>query len=77
VRRFGVQDLDRHLGLLVKMSPNPSLYDTFDKTVLDQCNIPESQRTGLHGSTVFVSRKSDFMLQSNAPAVATKRWFFW
>lgn len=77
VRRFGVQDIDRHLGLLIRMNPSPSLYDTFDKAVLDQCNIPESQRTGLHGSTVFVSRKSDFLLQPILPVEARKRRSFW
>jgi len=63
VRSFGVKDLERHLGLLVNINRKPSLYDTFDKATLDQCNIPERERTGLGGSTVFVTSKADFLLQ--------------
>ncbi len=63
VRSFGVRDLDRHLGLLVNINPEPLLYDTFDKSTSDQRNIPESERAGLSGSTVFVTRKADFLLQ--------------
>jgi SAM-dependent methyltransferase len=63
VRSFGVRNLDRHLGLLVNINPKPLLYDTFDKSTSDQRNIPESERAGLSGSTVFVTRKADFLLQ--------------
>lgn len=63
VRRFGVQDIDRHLGAFIRLQPKYSLYDFHSKEELDACNIPESERQGLNGSTVFVTRKPDYRLQ--------------
>lgn len=63
VRRFGIKDIDRHLGSFIKLKPRYSLYDHHSKEELDACNIPESERQGLNGSTVFVTRKSDYLLQ--------------
>nr|WP_145959117.1 class I SAM-dependent methyltransferase [Rhizobium sp. ACO-34A] len=63
VRRFGIEDLDRHLGLILKIQSEYSLYDYADVTAIASSNIPPSERSGLNGSTVFVTRKSDYLLQ--------------
>lgn len=63
VRRFGVQDLERHLGAIIRLKFRYSLYDHHTKEEMDACNIPESERQGFNGSTVFVTRKSDYLLQ--------------
>lgn len=63
VRRFGIKDLDRHLGLILKIQSEYSLYDYANETAIASSNIPRSERSGLNGSTVFVTRKSDYLLQ--------------
>lgn len=63
LRRFSRDDIDRHLGQIINIDKNYSLYDYFDKAVLDKANIPENERTGLKSSTVFIARKSDYRLQ--------------
>ncbi len=63
LRRFARNDIDRHLGQIIRINKNYSLYDYFDKPILDRANIPESERAGLNGSTIFVARKSDYLLQ--------------
>ena len=62
VRRFGVRDIERHLGMVMRLDTDFSLYRHFDAPTLDHFNIPESERAGLHGSTIFVARKSDYRL---------------
>ncbi|MEL6506243.1 MAG: methyltransferase domain-containing protein [Pseudomonadota bacterium] len=63
LRRFSRDDIDQHLGQIIRIDKNYSLYDTFDKNVLDDANIPENERTGLKGSTIFIARKEDYLLQ--------------
>ena len=62
VRRFGIADFDRHIGMLLRVKSQYSLYDSFDRQTLDECNIPESERTGLNASTVYVIGKTDYLL---------------
>jgi phosphoglycolate phosphatase len=62
VRRFGRQDIERRLGAIVNLDLDYSLYKYHGKDELDRCNIPESERSGLNGSTVFVLKKSDYKL---------------
>lgn len=63
LRRFSRDDIDKHLGQIMRINKNYSLYDTFDKETLDGANIPENERTGLKGSTIFVTGKEDYLLQ--------------
>lgn len=63
VRRFGINDLDRHLGLILKIKSEYSLQDHADDAAIAKFNIPHSERSGLNGSTIFVTRKSDYLLQ--------------
>lgn len=63
VRLFGRQDLDRHVGAIVRLDTNYDLYRHHTREELDACNIPESERKGLNGSTVFVLHKEDYLLQ--------------
>lgn len=73
VRRFGKSDIERHLGMVMRLDTDFSLYRLFDAATLDRHNIPESQRTGLHGSTIFIARKSDYrlgLLGGRAPTAA-------
>lgn len=70
VRNFGINDVDRHLGAFFRLKQHYSLYDHHTKEELDACNIPERERQGLNGSTVFVTRKSDYLLQ-NPPSNAS------
>jgi hypothetical protein len=44
------------------MDKNYSLYNYASSEELDQFNLPESIRTGITGSSVFVTRKSDYLL---------------
>lgn len=63
LRRISRDDIDQHLGQIIRIDQNYSLYDTFDKNVLDDANIPENECTGLKGSTIFIARKEDYLLQ--------------
>ena len=71
VRRFGKSDIERHLGMVMRLDTNFSLYRMFDAQTLDRHNISESQRTGMHGSTIFIASKSDYRLRSPAGQVPT------
>lgn len=70
LRRFGKLDMERHLGSIMNIDLDYSLYKTHSKEELDAVNIPESEREGLMGSTIFVTRKHDYKLQ---PTVKTFR----
>ncbi len=63
VRRFGIDDLDRHLGLIMRLEPHYSLSKYASEAEMDSCNIPPSERSGFNGSTIFVARKTDYLLQ--------------
>lgn len=63
VRRFGIDDLDRHLGLIMRLEPQYSLSKYASESEMDSCNIPPSERSGFNGSTIFVARKTDYLLQ--------------
>jgi hypothetical protein len=64
VRLFGRNDIEQHLGKLLKF-PN-----SFDATImvepdlLKEANIPESHWRGFHGGTVMVLTKNDMKLFS-------------
>ncbi|WP_170990119.1 methyltransferase domain-containing protein [Aquamicrobium sp. LC103] len=71
VRRFGLADISRHLGAIVRINKNYSLYEYADEETISHHNIPASQRSGLHSSTVFVTRKQDYLLgEYERPAVS-------
>ncbi len=62
VRRFGVDDIDSHIGKLVKL---PRVFDAtqdFTITDLQAANIPRAQWKGFHGSTVLALKKYDMKL---------------
>ncbi|MFL9827947.1 class I SAM-dependent methyltransferase [Rhodoplanes sp. SY1] len=63
VRRFGVEDFDHHIGLLLNLDKDYSLYNTHSRDQLDACNIPVKERSGLNGSTIFVTSKTDYRLR--------------
>lgn len=62
VRKLGVEDLDLHLGAILHLDKDFDLTRQFSRATLDGCNIPLTQRSGLHGSTVFVAKKADYRL---------------
>ena len=57
VRLFGKKDMGRHIGSILKLDYNYSLTDYATADVLEKFNIPEFDRTGLTGSTIFVCKK--------------------
>jgi phosphoglycolate phosphatase len=66
VRRFGRDDMDRHLGQLLDVDLNYNLYAYRSRSELEACNIPEIYRTGLHSCTIFVAGKYDYKLANLA-----------
>lgn len=62
VRKFGTADVDRHLGMIVKLKDKYDLSDYADNATMDLFNIPVPDRSGLNSSTIFVTRKSDYLL---------------
>lgn len=63
LRRFSRDDIHLHLAKLMNIDLEYSLYKTHDAETLDAANIPEHERTGLKGSTIFVTKKSDYLLR--------------
>jgi len=63
MRRFARDDIHLHLGQLMTLDLDYSLYKTHAKEEIDAVNIPESERKGLNGSTIFVTRKDDYRLR--------------
>ncbi len=59
VRRFGVDTLQRTLGMLFPIPEAYDLRDTFDETRLAACNIPPHHWTNFSGATVFSLRQQD------------------
>jgi len=65
MRRFGREDLNSHLGKLMKMPEGYDARDDFPEAVLRQHNVPEKEWAGFTGTTVLTFRKGDFLLKSN------------
>lgn len=63
VRRFGIDDLHLHLGMIMKLKKQYDLSDYVQDKIMDEYNIPTKERSGLNSSTIFVTRKSDYLLQ--------------
>jgi hypothetical protein len=64
IRRFGRNDITRTLGMIFYL---PKYYDIemkFPKYLLNSLNIPEKDRKGFTGSSVFVLKKSDLKIKS-------------
>ncbi|MGE3986863.1 methyltransferase domain-containing protein [Pseudorhodoplanes sp.] len=62
VRRFGCDDIDMHLGKIVRL---PSAFDATSfatVTELEQANIPKLSWTGINPSTVIDLAKNDYLL---------------
>lgn len=62
VRRFGKIDVQLTLGMVFRIPKLYSLYEYFTKEKLDECNIPERERSGFTGTSVFPLRKDDLLL---------------
>lgn len=63
VRRFGTSDLKMHLGSILELDYDYSLYKTHTAAELDAANIPPAHREGLSASTIFVAGKYDYRLR--------------
>lgn len=60
VRRIGVSDLSKTLGMIFKGDLNRHIIGAcFSEEVLDEANVPENQRWTLNSSTIFVFGKDD------------------
>ena len=62
VRRYGAEDYARHLGCVIRLDPDFDAGASFSDEMLTRHAIPESQRRGLHGSTVLKIKKGDYLL---------------
>lgn len=62
VRLFGAKDMDRHIGSLVRLDCDYTLYKYASLETIEKANIPLFDRQGLQGSTIFATRKSDYKL---------------
>ncbi|MEQ8857249.1 MAG: methyltransferase domain-containing protein [Pseudomonadales bacterium] len=63
VRRYGVLDLERTLGMLFPLPEKYDLTELVPEEDLDRYNIPEYARSGFSSSSVFVMGKADFKLR--------------
>ncbi len=62
VRRFGVDDLHRSVGMIFKMPMTSDIVSEFGADVLDRYNVDQRSRLGYqHG--VFMFRKNDLLLR--------------
>ena len=62
VRKFGNCDINRHIGLFIKM---PAYYDLTlyaSAYELENFNIPKRHHKGFHASTILVNKKDDYLL---------------
>lgn len=59
VRRFGLDHLQRTLGMIFPIPDAHDLRDAFGEAVLTRCNIPSHHWTQFSGATVFCVRKRD------------------
>ncbi|WP_160116584.1 MULTISPECIES: class I SAM-dependent methyltransferase [Ruegeria] len=64
VRRFGAADVQRNLGMLFKIPRKYSMLNFSSAKELDEANVPERERHGFTGSSIFPLRKNDLLLQT-------------
>lgn len=62
VRRFGIDDIPRHLGAIVKLGDPFDAVEKFGEAKLRQASIPESAWRGYSIHTVLTLRKGDYKL---------------
>lgn len=63
VRRFGIEDLQRSLGMLFNIPESYDITQMFSKEMLDMYNIPETARSGWSGDSIFALKKEDLLLR--------------
>lgn len=63
VRRFGTEDINSHLGKIVKLPKGFDATLDFDEETLRKYNIPESQWRGFHPGTILHLKKGDYLLR--------------
>lgn len=61
IKRFGVNDIQNHLGKIIKLPKYFNALDDFEKELLLNCNIPENQWNGFTISTVIQIKKQDII----------------
>lgn len=64
LRKFGKEDVARTLGMIFRIPEPYSLQDYFTIDALDAFNIPERERLGYTGTSVFPLIKDDCILAS-------------
>ena len=62
VRIISKIDFNRNIGAIMKLKTEYDMSSVFSSDVLTAANIPTEARTGLTGSTVFITRKTDYAL---------------
>jgi len=62
VRRFGVEDLNMHLGKIIRLPDHFDATEFFSQETLSSANIPKSSWTGFTPDTVLILEKEDFKL---------------
>nr|WP_255732831.1 methyltransferase domain-containing protein [Ruegeria sp. Ofav3-42] len=67
VRRFGAADVHRNLGMIFNIPTTYSMLNYATVKELDEANIPERERNGFTGSSVFPLKKDDLLLQVSEP----------
>lgn len=68
VRRFGKEDVQRNLGMIFRIPDNYSMLNYASLDELNYVNIPERERTGFTGSTIFILKKDDLLLRRSSDA---------
>jgi len=63
VRRFGMEDLQRSVGMVFKIPDTYDITSTFPKEMLDRYNVPEVARSGWSGHSIFALKKEDLLLR--------------
>jgi len=62
LRRFGLDDVNDHVGKIVHMPVECDIEAKYGRDVLEQANIPEKLWRGLNGCTVIDLGKHDYLL---------------
>jgi hypothetical protein len=62
-RRFGIDDLDAHLGKLIRLPAAPDAVADFGEPTLKDANIPAANWRGFHKATVLAVQKGDYRLR--------------
>lgn len=63
VRRFGMIDLERSLGMIFKIPETYDITVRFSQRMLDEANIPDYARKNYSGHSVFALKKDDLRLR--------------